>query len=126
MAFVGVTTPTTLYTSTPTSFQDETGQFAYNFSSNTLGSMVQRSVDCARAAGADVVVLLSHLGDIDGVPTSVDLLSQLHGVDVVLDGHDHHIVSQRMVADQSGTEVPLTSTGAHFQNIGMLVIKINS
>ena len=126
LAFVGVTTPTTLYTSTPTSFQDETGQFAYNFSSNTLGSMVQRSVDCARAAGADVVVLLSHLGDIDGVPTSVDLLSQLHGVDVVLDGHDHHIVSQRMVADQSGTEVPLTSTGAHFQNIGMLVIKMNS
>ena len=115
VAFVGVTTPTTMYTSNPASFKDEAGNYIYNFSPATLAATVQRSVDAARAAGAQFVVLLSHLGDSDGVPTSVRVVSQLTGVDAVLDGHDHHIIPCRMVPDQKGRLVPLTSTGTLFQ-----------
>ena len=122
VAFVGVTTPTTMYTSNPASFKDAEGNFIYNFSSNSIASIVQRNVDAARAAGADFVVLLSHLGDSDGVPTSVTVASRLTGVDAILDGHDHHIIPCRWVADKAGSPVPLTSTGTQFQKLGMMVI----
>ena len=122
VAFVGVTTPTTMYTSNPASFKDEAGNYIYNFSPATLAATVQRSVDAARAAGAQFVVLLSHLGDSDGVPTSVRVVSQLTGVDAVLDGHDHHIIPCRMIPDQKGRLVPLTSTGTLFQKLGMMTI----
>ena len=122
IAFVGVTTPTTMYTSTPTSFQDAEGNFIYNFSSNTLAATIQRNVDAARAAGADLVVLLSHLGDKDGVPTSVNIASKLCGVDVILDGHDHHILPASPIADKCGSHASLTSTGTQFEKLGMMVV----
>lgn len=122
VAFVGVTTPTTMYTSNPSSFKDAEGNYIYNFSPNNLVAMVQRSIDAARAAGAQFVVLLSHLGDSDGVFTSVEVVSQLNGVDAVLDGHDHHIIPCRRIEDKQGCLVPLSSTGAQFQKIGMMVI----
>ena len=126
VAFVGVTTPTTMYTSNPSSFKDADGNFIYNFSTANLAATVQRSIDAARAAGAQVVVILSHLGDSDGVPTSLKVLSQLRGVDAVLDGHDHHIIPCLMVEDKDQQRVPLSSTGTLFQKVGMMVISSNS
>lgn len=123
IAFVGVTTPTTLYTSTPVSFQNEKGEYIYNFSATNLAATVQRAVDGARMAGADMVVLLSHTGDLDGIPTTRQLIRQLRNVDAVLDGHDHHTLPCDHVQDRDGHPVLLTSTGAHFQNIGLLVIR---
>lgn len=122
VGFVGVTTPTTLYTSTPVNFQNEEGEFVYNFSASNLAGAVQRAVDGARMAGADIVVLLSHTGDVDGIPTTRELIGGLRGVDVVLDGHDHHLLPSDRVADMDDKPVLLSSTGAHFQNIGMVTI----
>lgn len=122
VGFVGVTTPTTLYTSTPVNFQNEEGEFVYNFSASNLAGAVQRAVDGARIAGADIVVLLSHTGDVDGIPTTRELIGGLRGVDVVLDGHDHHLLPSDWVADMDDKPVLLSSTGAHFQNIGMVTI----
>ena len=122
VAFVGVTTPTTMYTSNPASFKDAEGNFIYNFSPATLAATVQRSIDAARAAGARFVVLLSHLGDSDGVPTSVQVVSKLRGVDAVLDGHDHHIIPCRLIEDKDQQRVPLSSTGTQFQKLGMMVL----
>lgn len=122
VGFVGVTTPTTLYTSTPVNFQNEEGEFVYNFSASNLAGAVQRAVDGARIAGADIVVLLSHTGDVDGIPTTRELIGGLRGVDVVLDGHDHHLLPSDRVADMDDKPVLLSSTGAHFQNIGMVTI----
>ena len=122
VGFVGVTTPTTLYTSTPVNFQNEEGEYVYNFSASNLAGAVQRAVDGARIAGADIVVLLSHTGDVDGIPTTRELIGGLRGVDVVLDGHDHHLLPSDWVADMDDKPVLLSSTGAHFQNIGVLVI----
>ncbi|MBO4599830.1 MAG: bifunctional metallophosphatase/5'-nucleotidase, partial [Bacteroidales bacterium] len=122
VAFVGVTTPTTMYTSNPSAFKDADDNYIYNFSPTTISATIQRSVDAARAAGAQFVVLLSHLGDSDGVPTSVKVASQLTGVDAILDGHDHHIIPCRMVSDKIGRPIPLTSTGTQFQKLGMMTI----
>lgn len=122
VAFVGVTTPTTMTTSTPTSFQDAEGNFIYNFSSTNLAATVQNVVNQVRAIGVDLVVLLAHLGDSDGVPTSVQLVSEIKGVDVVLDGHDHHLIPCRNITDKDGKNVLLTSTGTQFDNVGMMIV----
>lgn len=126
VAFVGVTTPTTKYTSSPTSFQDSYGHPVYNFSSLSLAESVQCAVDAVRAAGADVVVLLSHLGDSGGYPTSVQIASQVTGVDVILDGHDHHVIPSRSVTDRTGRKVLLSSTGTRFQYMGVLTLPVEN
>ena len=125
VAFVGVTTPSTIYSASPVYFQDDSGRYIYNFNANGLAANVQQWVNAARAAGADYVVLLSHLGDEEGEQTSTALIPQLEGVDVVLDGHDHHVIRQRMLRDRRGNSVPLSSTGTQFQYIGMLTIPPN-
>jgi 2',3'-cyclic-nucleotide 2'-phosphodiesterase (5'-nucleotidase family) len=66
--------------------------------------------------------LLSHLGDSDGVPTSVEVMKQVRGVDLVLDGHDHHVIPQRTIVDKDGYKLPLASTGTQFQYVGMAVL----
>ena len=95
LAFVGVTTPQTLYTSTPRYFQDETGRFIYGFMQGGDGAelcaAVQSAVDDARAEGADYVILQGHLGyNAAAKPyTYADVLEHTTGIDAMLDGHSH-------------------------------------
>lgn len=126
VAFVGVTTPSTLTSASPVYFQDGNGRYIYNFSPSNLAGTVQQWVNAARAAGADYVILMSHMGDEEGEQTSTQLIPQLQGVDAVLDGHDHHVIPQRILHDRLGNPVPLSSTGTQFQYIGMLTVKAYS
>ena len=61
VAFVGVTTPKTFTSSTPTYFQDAEGNYVYGFSEDETGeklyAAVQSAVDAARAEGAQVASL---------------------------------------------------------------------
>jgi len=122
VAFVGVTTPSTLTSASPVYFQDADGQYVYNFSPANLAGNVQQWINAARAAGADHVILMCHLGDEEGEQTTTWLIPQLSGVDAALDGHDHHVIPQRILRDRDGNPVPLSSTGTQFQYIGMLVL----
>ena len=63
IAVIGASTPETL--STTAYFQNEKGEFIYGFcqEEGELGTAVQRSVDLAKAEGADIVILLAHLGE---------------------------------------------------------------
>ena len=67
IAFVGASTPETLVSSTPRYFQDEKGNFIYDFTQGGDGSefyaAVQKAVDDARAEGAQYVFLIAHLGN---------------------------------------------------------------
>ena len=62
VAFVGVTTPKTLTSSTPKYFKDEDGNFVYGFCQDDTGegvyNAVQTAVDDARAEGADYVFIM--------------------------------------------------------------------
>lgn len=137
VAYIGVITPETL-TSSPNLFEDvdyisqfdaennvEGVDFEGDFCADSLYSQVQKYVDAARSQGADIVVVLAHLGDelIDKtMPTSVSLIEQTHGVDVVLDGHAHHIIADTLIANNQNQMVHLSSTGSNFKNIGQLTI----
>jgi len=129
IAFVGVATPETFTKSTPTYFQDAEGNYIYNFSQGeegkTLYAAVQKAVDEAIAAGAEHVVVMSHLGtDGASVPyTSSDLIVNTTGIDVVLDGHSHSVWAQEVVLNAAGEEVLLSSTGTKLENLGALVFE---
>ena len=66
VAFVGVCTPETFTKSTPTYFQDANGNYIYGFCEGNNGAdlynAVQKAIDAAKAAGADYVIGLGHLG----------------------------------------------------------------
>ena len=124
IAYLGLTTTATPTNVSPLTFQDEAGNIIYDFTHETFYQHVQSCVDKARFDGADYVVVLSHLGDmyVDGHPNSLNLIAQTNGIDVVLDGHDHHVIPDTLVRNSGGDFVLLTSTGTKFENVGLLTL----
>ncbi len=127
VAFVGVSTPESITKSTPAYFMDESGALVYDFygeSAEGFCAKVQETVDTCRENGADYVILLAHLGDDEASAPfrSVDLIARTSGIDAVLDGHSHSVISCDWIANKEGELVPLSSTGTGLENIGQLVI----
>ena len=128
VAFIGVTTPWSTTSSRPTNFMDEDGNYVYDFAAGDEGEklygLVQGYVDEAAEAGADYIVLLTHLGDTEEMSpySSVELIENITGVDAVLDGHAHSTIPTRIVEDEAGEDVVLVATGTKLNNIGRLVI----
>lgn len=128
IAFVGISTPRTLTSSTPKYFQNDDGEWIYSFGQDETGetvyTAVQEAVDAARKDGADYVIALAHLGiEADCSPwTSSDVITNTTGIDVMLDGHSHSVIEKELVKNKDGDEVILTSTGTKLENIGCLTI----
>lgn len=83
-----------------------------------LYACAQAQVDELKAAGADVVICLAHLGvDGESAPNrSVDLVANTTGIDYVIDAHSHTVMTE----GENGE--PIQSTGTAFANIGVIVI----
>lgn len=127
IAYIGITTPGTLTSSSPAQFKDENGEFLYTFHPTTLYELVQENIDSAKAAGAEYIVALSHIGYADdevyeGLEDVEDLIKNTDGFDVVLDAHSHTVIEGEKVTDKGGNEVLLSSTGTKFEHIGKLTI----
>ncbi|MEG2355753.1 MAG: bifunctional UDP-sugar hydrolase/5'-nucleotidase [Clostridia bacterium] len=128
IAFVGITTPKTITSSTPAYFQDKDGKFIYGFQQDEDGkalyACVQAAVDAARAEGANYVVALAHLGiSAETAPwMSTDVILNTTGIDVMLDGHSHSVLPCEKVKNLDGKEVLLSSTGTKLHHIGELRI----
>lgn len=126
IAFVGITTPMTYNSSTPTFFQDGNGNLIYSFSEDSEGDELAEAVNeaaaAARSEGADYVIALSHLGfDYNCSPyTSTEIIHKIEGIDVFLDGHSHTVLESLNCIDKNGNCVLLSQTGTKFANIGML------
>ena len=102
VAYVGVTTPESFTKSTPAYFQDSQGRYVYGFCEDPTGEVlydqVQKSVDEARAEGADYVVLVAHLGK-EGITehwSSRSVIANTTGIDVLIDGHSHQTYAETM------------------------------
>ena len=123
VAFVGVTTPKTLTSSTPRYFQDEEGNFVYGFLQDETGeavyNAVQSAVDAAREEGADYVVVMGHMGDEEECHpwTYADIISNTTGIDVFLDGHSHD-TEQVTMKNKDGDEVLRSACGTKLACIG--------
>lgn len=114
IAFVGIETPETVTKVNPGLVNMIT--FA---TFDKLYESTQEAVNIARQ-GADIVIALAHLGvDAESKGNgyrSIDLLKKVEGIDFVLDGHSHTV----MTAGQNGE--PIQSTGTKFETIGVVVI----
>ena len=128
LAIVGITTPESFTKSTPSYFQDESGNYIYGISGGEDGSAlyadVQAAIDSAVAEGATKVIALGHLGDdLSSQPwTSGEVIANVSGLSAFIDGHSHSTVEGQNVTDKDGNSVVLTQTGQYFGQIGMMVI----
>ncbi|MBO7703715.1 MAG: bifunctional metallophosphatase/5'-nucleotidase [Solobacterium sp.] len=127
LAFIGVTTPKTLTSSSPDHFQDENGNFVYDFLQDEDGSRlygaIQKYVDEVREEGADLVFLMSHLGseEVNEPFNYMTLVTRVSGIDVILDGHSHD-ADFETVTDAKGNEVLRLGVGTKLHMIGYVRI----
>ena len=128
VAFVGVCTPETFTKSTPTYFQDANGNYIFGFCEGNNGAdlykAVQSAIDAAKAAGADYIIGLGHLGiDEQSTPwMSKEVIANTTGFDAFIDGHSHSVFSET-IKDKSGKDVVFEQTGTKLANVGKLTIK---
>ncbi|MDO4804918.1 MAG: bifunctional UDP-sugar hydrolase/5'-nucleotidase [Lachnospiraceae bacterium] len=127
IAFVGIATPETIVSSTPSHFQDEQGNLVYGFMQDKTGeklyAAVQKAVDDARAAGADYVYAMAHLGNSEWSKpyTYADVISHTSGIDVFLDGHSHD-TDQVVMKNKDGKDVLRSAVGTKLNCIGHSLI----
>ena len=123
IAFIGVTTPETMTSSTPSNFQNEEGEFIYGFMQDENGEAVynaiQNAADAARAEGADYVYVLGHMGlEKTAEPwTYADIISHTTGIDVMFDGHSHD-TEQVVMNNADGVKVARCAVGTKMSCIG--------
>lgn len=124
VAYVGITTPGTLTSSSPSQFYDENNEFIYSFNGTDLCNIVQKYVNDALEQGADYVIALSHLGteDVNEAWSSQYVAQNTTGIDVILDGHSHSVVEELTLKNKEGNDVIISSTGSKFQHFGKLTI----
>ncbi len=124
VAFIGVLTTATEQLESYAVF-DKEGNRLCSFTKDSLVQQVQRTIDLARLGRPDWVILLTHMGvdPLDDHMASWQLVEQLHGVDVVIDGHSHSIVNTTIVSQDQDEPITVAQTGAGLTNVGCLTLK---
>ena len=77
---------------------------------------MQKTVDEARAKGAQVVVVLSH----NGMDVDLKMASRVRGIDAILGGHTHDGVPQPVVVTNGGGRTLVTNAGSNGKFLGVL------
>ena len=113
VAFVGLETPEAQTKANPALIQGLTF-----LAGDEMYAAVQTQVDAARTDGADIVIVLTHLGvDSSSEPnTSYDLYKKVHDIDFIIDGHSHTVMTKGPEGE------PIQSTGTALNNIGVITI----
>ena len=113
VAFVGLETPEAQTKANPALIQGLTF-----LAGDEMYAAVQTQVDAARTDGADIVIVLTHLGvDSSSEPnTSYDLYKKVSGIDFIIDGHSHTVMTKGPEGE------PIQSTGTALNNIGVITI----
>jgi sulfur-oxidizing protein SoxB len=81
---------------------------------------LQKTVAEARAAGAQVVVLLSH----NGMDTDLKLASRVTGLDAILGGHTHDGVPRAIEIANAGGRTIVTNAGSNGKFLGVLDLEV--
>ena len=113
VAFVGLETPEAQTKANPALIQGLTF-----LAGDEMYAAVQDQVNAARTAGADIVIVLTHLGvDSSSEPnTSYDLYEKVTGIDFIIDGHSHTVMTKGPNGE------PIQSTGTALANVGVIII----
>ena len=128
VGFIGITTPLTLSTISPKNFY-ENDELVYRFdggSTEAFVNNIQKNVDKMKKEGADYVIAIAHLGDKDyadlGNYSSSYLAEHTTGIDVIIDGHSHTVMPERIEKNPDGKDVLISQTGTRLKSFGQIVI----
>ena len=77
---------------------------------------MQKTVDDARAKGAQVVVLLSH----NGMDVDLKMASRVTGIDAIMGGHTHDGVPAPSMVENKGGKTLVTNAGSNGKFLGVL------
>lgn len=81
---------------------------------------MQTTVDAARAAGARVVIVLSH----NGMDVDLKLASRVRGIDAIMGGHTHDGVPSPVIVDNPGGKTLVTNAGSNGKFLGVLDLDV--
>ena len=128
IGFVGAVTPDAYTKSTIKDILNEAGEPMYDFLADETGQRLcvglQKAIDETRQAGADYVILVSHLGNNDSITEQFRtdaVVGKLRGLDLIIDGHSHETYN-RTVTDGENRQVPIAQTGSNMKAIGQTKI----
>lgn len=115
IGFFGLDTPETQTKSNPKNLGDVTF-----LSGQDMFDCAQEQIDTMKKEGADIIVAMTHLGvapeTISSGLSSTDLYANTKGIDMILDGHSHTVMSKGDKGE------PIQQTGTKFQNVGVVII----
>ena len=77
---------------------------------------MQKTVDEARAKGAQVVVLLSH----NGMDVDLKMAGRISGIDAILGGHTHDGMPVASIVSNKGGQTIVTNAGSNSKFLGVL------
>ncbi|MDY5613582.1 5'-nucleotidase C-terminal domain-containing protein [Dysosmobacter sp.] len=118
----GLATPETATKANPAKIKD-----VKFLGGQSMFDCAQAQVDSLKADGCDIIVCLGHLGiDAESAGNrSTDLLEEVEGIDIFIDGHSHSDLDAIKDATDGTAMVGdalLTSTGTKLNNVGVVVI----
>jgi S-sulfosulfanyl-L-cysteine sulfohydrolase len=83
---------------------------------------MQSTIDTARKAGAQVVVLLSH----NGMDVDLKMASRVTGIDAILGGHTHDGVPAPIAVKNAAGQTLVTNAGSNGKFLGVLDFEVKS
>ncbi|WP_029010301.1 thiosulfohydrolase SoxB [Azospirillum halopraeferens] len=81
---------------------------------------MQATVDAARAAGAAVVVVLSH----NGMDVDLKMASRVSGIDAIFGGHTHDGMPAPSIVTNPGGRTLVTNAGSNAKFLGVLDLEV--
>lgn len=81
---------------------------------------MQKTVDKARAAGAQVVVVLSH----NGMDVDLKMASRVRGIDAIMGGHTHDGVPAPVAVENAGGKTLVINSGSHGKFLSVLDLDV--
>ncbi|HSV68644.1 MAG TPA: thiosulfohydrolase SoxB [Methylibium sp.] len=83
---------------------------------------MQKTVDAARAEGAQVVVVLSH----NGMDVDLKMAGRVRGIDAILGGHTHDGVPLPVLVGNAGGKTLVTNAGSNTKFLGVLDLDVKA
>ena len=109
----GLTTEETYYKTNPknlngTQFKD-------------VVEVAKKQVDLLKAENVDAIIAITHIGnDKSSSPTSLDLAKEVDGIDLIIDGHSHTIIQEKV------NDTTIVQTGTALKNLGKVTLNFNN
>jgi len=83
---------------------------------------MQKTVNTAREAGAQVVVVLSH----NGMDVDIKMASRVSGIDAIMGGHTHDAIPKPVIVDNAGGKTLVTNAGSNSKFLGVLDLDVQN